>query len=274
MRKILHMSDLHFGRTDPTVVMVIRDIANRLDPHLIVVSGDLTQRARQRQFIAARTFLDGMGSAPKLVVPGNHDVPLYNVFARFLRPLRHYRKYIADDVQPVFIDDEMVVAGISTVRSLTWKGGRINRDQVRWARELFCGVAPGRIRILVSHHPFDLPQHGESSDLVGRATMAMAEWRDCAPDLFLAGHSHLQAAGTTAVRYSKVGASIVVQAGTTTSRRIRGEQNSFNLIRISSERVEVDRYDWNVTGETFDLESVTRFVRTDGGWVASNAAGT
>jgi 3',5'-cyclic AMP phosphodiesterase CpdA len=207
------------------------------------------------------------------VVPGNHDIPLYNVFARFLRPLRHYRKYIADDVEPVFIDDEMVVAGISTARSLTWKQGRINREQVRWARGLFCGAALGRIRILVSHHPFDLPQQAESSDLVGRATMAMAEWRDCAPDLFLAGHSHLQATGTTAVRYSKVGASIVVQAGTTTSRRVRGEQNSFNLIRISIEGVEVDRYDWNATGQNFALESVARFVKNDDGWVASDAAG-
>ncbi|MGH8714239.1 MAG: metallophosphoesterase family protein [Casimicrobiaceae bacterium] len=268
------MSDLHFGRTDPIVVKAIRDIANRLDPHLIVVSGDLTQRAREREFIAARAFLDSIGSAPKLVVPGNHDVPLYNVFARFLRPLRHYRKYIADDVEPVFIDDEIVVAGISTARSLTWKQGRINRGQVGWARQLFCSAVPGRIRILVSHHPFDLPPQAGSSDLVGRAPMAIAEWRDCEPDLFLGGHSHLQATGTTAVRYSKVGASIVVQAGTTTSRRVRGEQNSFNLIRTSSERVEVDRYDWNATGQTFNLESVARFVRTDRGWVARDAAGT
>jgi 3',5'-cyclic AMP phosphodiesterase CpdA len=268
MRTIIHMSDLHFGRTDPAVVTAVRETARRLEPDLIVVSGDLTQRARAHEFIAARAFLDTF-PAPKLVVPGNHDVPLYNVVARFLQPLRLYRKYIADDIQPVFLDDEMAIVGISTARSLTWKGGRINRDQVRRARELFFNTAPMRIRILVSHHPFDF--RPDSNDLVGRATMAISAWREYPPDLFLAGHLHLHAAGTTTLQRNDGPSSIVVQAGTSTSSRVRGEQNSFNLIRVNRDRIEVGRYLWNGPNKCFDLEPPTRFLKTASGWRIAGA---
>lgn len=269
MRKILHLSDLHFGRTDPAVVAAVREIAHALDPQLIVVSGDLTQRAREHQFMAARAFLDSL-RAPTLVVPGNHDVPLYNVAARFLRPLRRYEKYITADVQPVFVDDEIAVVGIRTARSLTWKGGRINRGQAERAREIFCAAAQKQVRILVTHHPFDLPQQLSASALVGRAAMAMAWWGECAPDLLLAGHLHLHGAGTT-VRPRQRGAAIVVQAGTATSTRVRGEQNSFNLIHVSSEAVDVDRYGLTAHGNSFAPESTTRFARAADGWQATTA---
>jgi 3',5'-cyclic AMP phosphodiesterase CpdA len=270
MRKILHLSDLHFGRTDPAVVTAVREIAHRLDPHLIAVSGDLTQRAREHQFKAARAFLDSL-SAPTLVVPGNHDVPLYNVAARFLRPLRRYDKYISDDVQPVFVDDEIAVVGIRTARSLTWKGGRINRAQAERAREIFCGVAQKQVRILVTHHPFDLPQQFKASSLAGRAAMAMAWWGECAPDLLLAGHLHLHGAGTT-VRPTQRTAAIVVQAGTATSTRVRGERNSFNLIHVSSAAVDVHRYGLTADGNSFAPESTTHFVRTAAGWRVTDIA--
>lgn len=270
LRKILHLSDLHFGRTDPAVVTAVREIAHHLEPHLVVVSGDLTQRAREPEFIAARAFLDSL-SAPTLVVPGNHDVPLYNMAARFLRPLRRFQKYITDDVQPVFVDDEIAVVGIRTARSLTWKEGRINRDQVLGAREIFCGVARERVRILVTHHPFAMPPELKAGPLVGRATMAMAGWRECAPDMLLAGHLHRHGAGTT-VRPMLRGAAILVQAGTATSTRIRGERNSFNLIQVNSEAIDLVRYDWTVHGNSFALQSTTHFVRTNAGWQVTDAA--
>lgn len=265
------MSDLHFGRTHPAVVTAVREVAHRLGPDLIVVSGDLTQRAREHEFMAARAFLNSL-SAPTLVVPGNHDVPLYNVFARFLQPLRHYRRYITDDFQPVFADDEITVVGIRSARSLTWKGGRINRDQVRRARDVFCSAAQKCVRILVSHHPFDLPLQTRVSALIGRATMAMAGWRECAPDMLLAGHLHLQGAGTTAARSMESGAAILVQAGTAISTRIRGEQNSVNLIHVRSDVIDVDRYAWTAHSNNFALESTTHFVRTPTGWQVANAS--
>jgi 3',5'-cyclic AMP phosphodiesterase CpdA len=272
MRKVMHISDLHFGRADPAVVIALRAVEQRLSPHLIAVSGDLTQRARKHEFIAAREFLDSL-AAPKIVVPGNHDVPLYNVVARFLTPLERFRQYVANEVEPAFVDDEIAVAGINTARSLTFKGGRINRDQVKRALEIFCGIPDEGIRILVTHHPFDLPDVRDGNERVGRAKMAMASLRECMPDLLLAGHVHLHGIGTTAERYDLGGRSaIVVQAGTATSTRRRGTTNSFNLIRIDRSDIAIERFDWSPPKKAFEIEATYRFTRRDGAWMDANTS--
>ena len=117
MRTIVHLSDLHFGRTDPELVEPLISAIRRLNPTLLAVSGDLTQRARSHQFREARAFLDALPQ-PKIVVPGNHDIPLYNLYNRFFQPLDKYRRHITDDLQPTYSDDEMIVVGVSTARSL------------------------------------------------------------------------------------------------------------------------------------------------------------
>ena len=109
----------------------------QLKPDLVVVSGDLTQRARIEQFKEARRFLDSLPS-PQIVVPGNHDVPLYDVLSRFARPLARYRRYITEDLEPFYADDEIAVLGLNTARSLTIKGGRINEAQFARARGRLC----------------------------------------------------------------------------------------------------------------------------------------
>src|SRR4051794_5611299 len=110
MRTIVHLSDLHFGRVDPLVVDALRGTVNTLAPDLVVVSGDFTQRARGKQFRKARAFIEAL-PRPQLVIPGNHDVPMHNVFARFFNPLGRYRKHITTDLQPTYEDDEVVVIG-------------------------------------------------------------------------------------------------------------------------------------------------------------------
>ena len=135
MRTIAHISDLHFGRTDAVVVAGLREAVVAAQPDLVVVSGDLTQRARRHEFEEARDFLATLPE-PQIVVPGNHDVPLYNAFARWLRPLARYRRYIGDETQALYTDDEITVLGINTARALTLKNGRINNSQVVRA----CGI--------------------------------------------------------------------------------------------------------------------------------------
>src|SRR6187397_3032956 len=125
MRRVAHISDLHFGRTNPTVVAALILKLRDLAPDVVVVSGDLTQRARARQFQEARHFLDAL-DRPTIVVPGNHDVPLENLFDRFFRPFAKYRKYITEDLSPTFHDEELAVVGINTARSFTRASGRIN----------------------------------------------------------------------------------------------------------------------------------------------------
>lgn len=266
MRTIVHMSDIHFGRTDPSLVKPLITFVNEIKPDLIAVSGDLTQRARSWQFLEARAFLDDLPK-PQIVVPGNHDVPLYNVFSRFLSPLDKYRRYITDDLNPFYADHEMAVAGVNTARSLTFKGGRINELQVAWVREKICELSDDVVKVVVSHHPFDLPEGRNESDLVGRARMAMEILASCGADLFLAGHLHISHTGHTAKRYKIKGHSaLVVQAGTATSTRSRGEVNSFNVIRMAHPEIAVERVLWQPETAVFASASTEQFRHTPEGW--------
>jgi 3',5'-cyclic AMP phosphodiesterase CpdA len=266
MRTLVHLSDLHFGRVDAALLDPLRDKVASLAPDVVVVSGDLTQRAKTEQFEEARAWLDTL-PGPQVIVPGNHDISLYNVFRRFVLPLERYKRYITDDLSPAFIDDEIAVVGVNTARSLTFKDGRVNKEQVAQIRAKFEGLDPRITRIIVTHHPFDLPDDFDEGDLVDRAPMAMQVFAECGVDVLMSGHLHASHAGNTAERY-KISefAALVVQAGTATSTRGRGEVNSFNVLRVEHEKVEVDRYGWDVIHKQFQLMSTEKFMRTGNFW--------
>lgn len=270
MRTLVHLSDLHFGRVDAALLDPLRDFVHRIAPDVVVVSGDLTQRAKSEQFEQARAWLDTL-PGPQIIVPGNHDISLYNVFRRFVEPLKRYKRYITQDLSPVYIDDEIAVLGVNTARSLTFKDGRVNEEQVAQIRAQLAGLDPKVTRIVVTHHPFDLPEHGDEKDIVGRAGMAMQAFARSGVDVLMAGHLHQSHAGSTAERY-QLGdyAALVVQAGTATSTRGRGEVNSFNVLRVEHERVEVDRYGWDVVGGKFELMSTEKFFRSGNVWTEHN----
>jgi 3',5'-cyclic AMP phosphodiesterase CpdA len=266
MRKIVHLSDLHFGRVNPSLIDPLIRTVREVGPDLVAISGDLTQRARSHQFQQARTFLDALPK-PQIIVPGNHDIPLHNVFARFLEPLTKYKRYITDDLQPVYEDEEVVIVGVNTARSLVFKGGRINESQVGRLREKFCSLENGVVKVVVTHHPFDLPEGYDERALVGRARMAMTGLAECGADLFLAGHLHVSHTGHTK-RYNISGHSaLVVQAGTATSTRERGETNSFNLLRIAYPEIAVERFTWNPLQSSFAVATTEQFKHTSEGWI-------
>lgn len=266
MRTLAHLSDLHFGRTDPGVVAALTASVEAARPDLIAVSGDLTQRARAWQFKEAREFLDGLPPVPRVVVPGNHDVPLWNFFKRFARPLDNFRRYVTDDLEPFHADGEVAVLGVNTARSLTTKYGRISERQIARIRERFCACAGGVTKIVVTHHPFDVPE-GRERELVGRAALAMEALAACGADVLLAGHLHLAHTGHTATRYRIEGHSaLVVQAGTAASTRVRGEANSFNVLKIRHPHVNVVRLAWAAAQKTFTVASSEHFRHTPDGW--------
>jgi 3',5'-cyclic AMP phosphodiesterase CpdA len=267
MRTIVHLSDLHFGRTDPALIEPLLAVVDAIGPDVVVVSGDLTQRARARQFEAARDFLARI-RAPRVVVPGNHDVPLYRVWERFLSPLGKYRRIIQSDLEPSFVDAEIAVLGVNTARSLTFKNGRINQAQMASIQRRLAPLAGSVTKVIVTHHPFDLPDQAGDVDLVGGARAAMAVFSRCGVDLLLAGHFHTSESGSSAGRHPIAGYSaLVVQAGTATSTRERGETNSFNVLRVASEEIVVGRWLWHADGATFRGDREERFVRDGDRWV-------
>ena len=269
MRTLAHLSDLHFGRVDAALLEPLRHKLEAVAPDLVVVSGDLTQRARASQFEAARAWLATLPQ-PQLVVPGNHDVPLYNVVKRFAAPLAGYRRAMGEDVEPVYVDDEIAVVGVDTTRSNVFKGGRINEAQVIRIRDALCQLPREVVRIVVTHHPFDAP--GEEAQrrgqVVGRARMALEGLVECGADLLLSGHLHEAGVLHTAERYAIAGMSaLVVQAGTATSLRTRATPNTFNVLRVSAEHLQVERHAWN--GATFEPDDSQAFERGADGWHAA-----
>ena len=277
MARIAHLSDLHFGAHDPAVVAGAEAwlIAER--PHLVVISGDFTQRATRAQFEAAGTFLARLEAAglATLSVPGNHDVPLYDVLRRFLHPLRRYRQTIDGDLCPWFESERLAVLGINTARSLTFKDGRINEDQMDLIRRRFAPVEPGKTRILVTHHPlFEMPigEDGEHSEAVGRQPAALDAVADAGVHILLAGHFHRSFTASARKMVKNAGPALVIQAGTATSVRLRaGEAQSFNLVETHHNRsVAVQVIGWD--GTAFRAGNRAAYVFDGENWQAEAAA--
>jgi 3',5'-cyclic AMP phosphodiesterase CpdA len=267
MRTLIHLSDLHFGKVDYAITKPLIETIKQLEPDVIAVSGDLTQRARSRQFKEARAFLDTLPS-PQIVVPGNHDIPAHNLFTRFLQPLDKYKRYITNDLQPFYADQEIAVFGVNTARSLTVKDGRINDEQIAQIHERFRQLDETITKLIVSHHPFDLPAGHDEDDLVDRAAVAMKVLAEIGVDVFISGHLHIAHTGQTAKRSKISGHSaLVVQAGTATSTRKRGEANSFNVIRINHPHITIERLIWQPARARFELSSTEHFRHTEAGWL-------
>jgi len=247
--RLAHVSDLHFGSLQNDLLPELHRALDRARPDLVVVSGDLTQRARHREFQAARAFLDRL-ACDWLAVPGNHDVPAENLAARFLDPFRRYRRYLGDDPMPHWRREGTVVVGINSARraglSLNWAEGRVSAQQLAAARRLFERQADTTHRIVVAHHPFLAPVPGEGErtrKLVGRHAMASQALRRAGVDLVLAGHLHRSFHGHLQV--GDAGHLFVVQAGTASSTRRRGQANAFHLIELWPDGMSVQPHEWS-----------------------------
>ena len=249
--QIAQLSDLHFGREDRAVVEgLLRDLREQ-NPSLIVVSGDLTQRARSSEFSAAKDFLASI-PLPKLIVPGNHDVPLWHFWERFLYPFRRYKIHIATEFNPFCDAPPFAIIGINSVAPRRWKEGVISRSEFDRVKAILKNAPAGRIRILVMHHPM-------VEDLRRAANQKWFE--ELGIRIILSGHRHQENSEDLPHAGTLLGQSILwVQAGTAISERIRGEPNSYNLISLENQTLIVATREW--TNGKFELKLRREFPLT------------
>lgn len=259
-RRLLHISDLHFGRDRPELRDPLIAQINEIGPDMVVVSGDFTQRARPSQYRAARAFLDRL-EAPILAVPGNHDTPLDNLWVRLARPWTRYRAHISPELEPSYEDEVMSIVGINTVNHWSWQRGRIGRHTVRRACRAFRGQDTPRLNVAVLHHPLEhLPE--VEKRLMRGARDALSSLADCDTDVVLSGHLHRW----RAVPFQEAGGVLLIQAGTGLSTRLRGEPNDMNLITGEHGAVTIERLVAHAPDTTFRPAETARFEKREGRW--------
>lgn len=262
MTRLLHLSDLHFGTEDTAVLQALLQLGRELQPSLYLLSGDITQRARRGQFAAAGAFVRQL-SAPLLAVPGNHDLPLFNLAARLLNPYGNYRRVFGEQLEPQLENPELLVIGVNTTRAARHKDGEVSSGQIeRVARRLRQATAE-QLRIVMLHHPVRAVEESDVSNLLIGREQAVPAWVDAGMDLLLAGHIHLPyqvplGASTSARR------AWAIQAGTGVSRRVRGSiPNSVNSLDYQPGEYRccrVTRWDYDHTRERF-VEVATTELR-------------
>ena len=250
MRRIAHISDLHFGRHDPRKVDALLHSLDRSRPDLVVVSGDITQRARRAEFAEAREFLDRI-ARPIIVVPGNHDVPLYAVHQRFLQPFAKFDRFIAPSgiADSFFGDADLAVLGLNTARRFVWKAGRVSFEQMNIVRRTFADLPPNVWKLVVTHHPLASVAGEPMIELAGRAKLAVRAVADAGVHILLSGHHHRTSVGGMEPQLVLDGSVLVVHAGTAVSTRTRSaEGNSYNLLQLEAEHIAVTVNEWSHAG--------------------------
>lgn len=267
MIQIAHLSDLHFGRHSDRLARILADTLTARAPDLIVLSGDLTQHARESEFAAAARFLASL-PRPLLVVPGNHDLPGWRPWRRFINPWQMWRRHIGRELEPRVAGDGFVAIGVQTARRwglhLDWSRGRMNQRQIERVKCLAQEAQPEDVRILVAHHPFLLSAEMRRRGLIGRASGALPQLKAARVDLILGGHLHKSNAGVAA-------GVVVAQAGTAISTRLKTEANALNWIQASTHSIGIMPWCWD--GLAFRPTASWHFRREPSGWQAGWHAG-
>ena len=228
MSVLLQISDTHFGTEQPLVVEALVTLAVQQRPDVVVLSGDITQRARPAQFRAARAFVDRLG-APVLAIPGNHDIALFDLWARLTRPYARYAAAFGAELEPVHVSQDLLIVGVNTTRAWRHKNGEVSPAQIDRVAKLLTAASPRQLRVVVVHQPAAVTQAGDQPNLLRGHGVAKRVWSAAGADLVMGGHIHLP---YTLALHGLARRLWVVQAGTAVSSRTRPEApNSVNLVR-------------------------------------------
>ncbi|MGQ0802212.1 MAG: metallophosphoesterase family protein [Pseudomarimonas sp.] len=259
MSVLLQISDPHFGTEQAPVIGALTRFAHALRPAMVVLSGDLTQRALRRQFKAARQFVDGLKVPLELALPGNHDVPLFNLIARIFTPFGKYLCEFGPDLEPVRETPDLLVIGVNTTVPRWHKDGRVSAVQVERVAARLLQARPDVLRIVVVHQPVHVPRLSEQKNLLIGSDAAVHRWSDAGADIVMGGHIHLPFVRPLSERYPNLSRRMwAVQAGTAVSSRIRADApNSVNVIRFDATQTPmtctVERWDCELPPARFAL---------------------
>jgi len=228
MSVLLQISDPHFGTEQPQVVEALVALAHEQRPDLVVLSGDITQRARPAQFRAAKAFVDRLG-APVLAVPGNHDIALFDLWARLTRPYARYAMAFGANLEPVRSAPDLLAIGVNTTRAWRHKNGEVSSPQIDRVANLLSAAHPRQLRVVVVHQPVAVIEAKDQRNLLRGHCAATRIWSAAGADVVMGGHIHLP---YTLALQGLARRLWVVQAGTAVSSRTRsGAPNSVNILR-------------------------------------------
>lgn len=271
MKTIVHLSDLHFGNADSGRIPNLINQIKSLNPDLVIISGDLTERATESQFAEAKKFIDSFFDLPLFVIPGNHDIPLYNIYKRFTAPFDKYHKHISKDTAPFLSDEDLCIVGVNSVRKYSLSSGGIGRKQVKDAMAILEKAHSQSIKIIVSHHPFDMPDiqgyRKYTHRLMTNSGKTLERLSQSGVDLFLSGHLHVPFVSHEPMHHRiKNWSSLIIHAGTAASERTRGAPVSFNVLRISSPTLVIEHYNGNLHDSGYTLSKSHNFKKNNKGW--------
>jgi 3',5'-cyclic AMP phosphodiesterase CpdA len=262
MSLLLQISDPHFGTERPLVVVALLRLIDTCAPDLVIVSGDITQRARRHQFAAARAFFDTLGTTPMVVVPGNHDIPLFDPLARLLYPYANHQRAFGTELEPSFESAELLVLGVNTTRPYRHTDGEVSMQQVKRIASRLEKASAAQLRVVITHQPVAVTRTQDEKNLLRGRDPAVREWARAGADLIVGGHIHLPYVLPLHDSFAGLPRKLwAVQAGTALSHRVRGTiDNSVNVIRYSSDpgarRTTVERWDYAERSERFEQIAV------------------
>ena len=253
---ILHLTDSHFGTERPEVVRGLIELAAQQQPRLVVLSGDITQRARRQEFAAARALLADLCAACRidaardvLVIPGNHDIPLFNLPLRIADPYGRYASAFGSRLEPLLRRPEVWLIGVNSTRPWRHKHGEVSSAQIERVSARLRAAPASALRVVVTHHPLMVIERDDRRDLARGHRSALGAWTAAGTDLFLSGHTHQSFVAPVPGAAQQAW---VVQTGTAVSRRTRAHvPNSVHLIVPGAPggalRASLTRWDWNGT---------------------------
>lgn len=278
MVSLLQISDTHFGTEQPLVVAALQRLARAQKPDVLLVTGDITQRAQPGQFAAARSFCDSLGIAQRVSLAGNHDIPLLNMAVRIFAPYRQYQKAFGDCLEPVLSLPEVLILAVKTTRRWRHSNGQISQAQVARVAADLQKATPGQLRLVLVHQPIHVVQARDVEDRLIGHEAAIAAWDQAGADIIMGGHIHVPYFARIGQDNGGAGGLWCVQAGTAVSSRVRSEApNSVNLLRFDSNLQKprcctLERWDYAAASGEFERRETASLALKQPGFAANAAA--